>query len=115
MPYITTQAVKEIRNQLKSTFPKFKFAVRRDHYSSVKVNVMAGPIDFGTGYEAVNQYWIANNYGDRPEVMNFLQQIKEIVSRNRRELTYDADYGSIPNYYYDIAIGKWDRPYTQKA
>jgi hypothetical protein len=114
MPYITTQDVKEIRNNLKKAFPQFKFAVRREHYSSVNVNVMAGPIDFGTGYEGVNHYWLDTNYGDNPQVLAFLKKVKDIVGGNVYEVTYDGDYGSIPNYYYSITIGKWDRPYVIK-
>lgn len=114
MPYITTEDVKEIRNNLKREFPQFKFSVRREHYSSVKVNVMSGPIDFGTNRESVNQYWLEDNYGDRPQVLKFLQRVNRIVGGNQRELVYDGDYGSVPNYYYSISIGKWDRPYIQK-
>ena len=114
MPYISTEDVKEIRNNLKREFPNFRFSVRRDHYSSVKVNVMSGPMDFGTTRESVNHYWLADHYGDRPQVLNFLQQVNQIVGLNQRELVYDGDYGSVPTYYYDIQIGRWDRPYVIK-
>lgn len=115
MPYISTEEVKEIRNNLKATFPDFRFSVRRENYSSVNVNVMSGPIDFGTDYESVNHYWLGSHYGDRVEVLDFLNAVNDVIGGNQREVTYDGDYGSIPNYYYHISIGKWDRPYTYKA
>ena len=114
MPYISTDQVKEIRNNLKRTFPDFKFAVRREHYSNVNVNIMSGPINFGKGYEPVNHYWIDTNYGDNVQVKDFLNAVNDVVGGNVREVTYDYDYGSIPNYYYSICIGKWDKPYVQK-
>ena len=114
MPYISTEQVKEIRNNLKRTFPDFKFSVRREHYSNVNVNIMSGPINFGKGYEPVNHYWIDSNYGDNVQVKDFLNAVNDVVGGNVREVTYDYDYGSIPNYYYSICIGKWDKPYVQK-
>ena len=32
----------------------------------------------------------------------------------QKEVTYDYDYGSIPNYYLNMRIGKWDKPYILK-
>ena len=112
MPYITTDKVKEIRNELKSQFPKFKFSVVRGDYSSVNVAVLNGPVDFGTEFERVNQYWIKDHWADRPEALEFLLKVNEIISRDVKEVSYDYDYGSLPNYYYSIQIGKWNKPYT---
>ncbi len=114
MPYISTESVKEIRNELKSTFPKFKFSIRRDNYSSVNVTILAGPIDFGVTHNGVNHFWLANNWGHNPIALEFLTKLKSIVGRTQRELVYDGDYGSVPNYWYDISIGKWDKPYVVK-
>jgi hypothetical protein len=114
MPYISTESVKEIRNELKSTFPNFKFSVRRDNHSSVIVTVLSGPIDFGGTDISVNQYWLADNWGHNPEALDFLTKLKSIIGREQRELVYDGDYGSVPNYWYSISIGRWDKPYTIK-
>lgn len=114
MPYITTDKVKEIRNELKSQFPKFKFSVVRDNYSSVNVAVLNGPIDFGTEHQSVNQYWIKDHWKDNPTAMEFLLKVNDIIGGDVREITYDFDYGSIPSYYYSINVGKWNKPYIQK-
>lgn len=114
MPYISTESVKEIRNELKSTFPKFKFSVRRDHYSSVIVTVLSGPIDFGGTDIGVNHFWIDTHWGHNPKALEFLTKLKSILGREQRELVYDGDYGSVPNYYYSISIGRWDKPYVIK-
>tara|TARA_R100000664_G_C2628278_1_gene59078 strand:+ start:56 stop:478 length:423 start_codon:yes stop_codon:yes gene_type:complete len=46
MAYITTDEVKEIRKELKETFPNLKFSVRKDHHSTVNVSIVKGNIDF---------------------------------------------------------------------
>jgi hypothetical protein len=114
MPYISTQKVKEIRSELKRTFPQFKFSVRRDNHSSVNVAVLSGPIDFGTTDESVNHYWLESHYGDRPKVLRFLTTLKGIMSAGQGSGYEDGDYGHIPDWYLDINIGRWDKPYTIK-
>lgn len=111
MPYITTEAVKEIRNELKARFPKFKFSVVRRDGMAVDVRIMRGPIDFGKTDVNVNHYWLESHWGHNPKALKFLKEVVGIVGRNQRELVYDGDYGSVPTYYYHINIGKWDRPY----
>lgn len=113
MPYITTEKVKEIRNELKKEFPQFKFSVRREHYSSVRVAIVSGPLDLGS-YTSVNHYYVKDHYKNQPEICNFLLKIVDIIGREQRELVYDGDYGSVPTYYYSISIGNWDREYVLK-
>jgi hypothetical protein len=112
MPYITTAAVKEIRNELKARFPKFKFSVVRRDGMAVDVSIMRGPIDFGnSNNQSVNKYWLEQHWGHNPEAFQFLKEVVSIVGREQRIISRDTDYGDWPNYYFDISIGKWDRPY----
>jgi len=111
MPYISTDQVKEIRQALKAKFPKFKFSVRRDNGTSVRVAIMKGPLLEPDGSQSVNQYHIDSQWADRPEWCEFLKGVKDIVAMNRKIMYHDYDYGDIPNYYYDITIGKWDQKY----
>lgn len=114
MPYISTSEVKTIREELKRTFPQFKFSIVRKDYSSINVSIMEGPLDFGDT-ESVNHFWIEQHYGDNPTVRDFLLKMDSILGLNQRELVYDGDYGSVPNYYYSIRVGKWDKPYKLKT
>ena len=58
MAYISKEDVTAIRNELKATFPKFTFGVRKMHGGSngVDVTIKSGPVDFsdcfthGEGY-----------------------------------------------------------------
>ncbi len=114
MSYISAESVKEIRNELKATFPQIKFSVVRDGSSSVDVTILSAPInllnDPKRGDETVNHYYIKDHYTD-PEVQKILLGINAIVSRNNKTVSHDADYGSIPNYYMHINIGKWNKPF----
>lgn len=112
MPYITTESVKEIRDDLKLTFPEFRFSVRREHYSSVNIAIVSGPIDFGTKYCQVSKYHLDSSWTG--EQYKMLRLIFDYATRDQRELVNDSDYGSVPTFYVNVSIGKWDKPYQVK-
>jgi hypothetical protein len=135
MAYITTAEVKEIRKALKVEFGnKFKFSVTRRDCQQVTVAIMAGDADFssmwstkkaddyGHGYANVNQYYInADRYGDNAPVF---AKINEIIcsapAKAEGGRAYFDESDSQTDYfhcafYYEIAVGKWDRPYVNTA
>jgi hypothetical protein len=112
MPYISTERVKAIREQLKKEFPGWKFSVIRRHHMEVSVSIMSAPLDFGKEYQQVNQYYITEHY--QGAIRDNLLKINEIMEASNGTLTIDADYGSIPNYYTSLTIGQWDKPFTLK-
>ncbi len=119
MPYITTEQVKTIRAALKKHFPFVKMSIRKQHCSTVCVTILQSTIDFGLteqhNHQQVNPFWIEKNYEHLPEARDFLLKLKETIesAHECREVSYDYDYGSIPNYYIDIDIGQWDKPYQK--
>jgi len=118
MPYITTEAVKAKRNEIKAAFPDYKFSVTCQNHSTIAVSILKGPLPLTKnerGYEQVNHFYIGDHYGDRPEVAKLLSAVQDIASRGKRELVYDSDYGSVPTFYTHLEIGKWDRPYEVTA
>ena len=114
MPYITSERVAEIRKEVKATFPKFKFSVTKEHHSSVHINIMAGPMDFGTKHEGVNHFYISEHYADRHEIRDILLKIYSIANKGNGTLVEDGDYGMVPNFYVNIAIGQWNKPYVKR-
>jgi hypothetical protein len=112
MPYISSETVKSMRTELRKRFPEFKFSVTRYHHSSVNVNVLSGPIDFGGENVQVNHFYIDEHW--KGESRKFLKSVYDVIRKGVRELVYDGDYGSVPTYYTHIEIGKWDRPYEVK-
>ncbi len=115
MGYIEKEKVKEIREKIKKTFPNFKFSVVRRHSSTIKIDILKGPIDFGTSHSQVNTYYIDRHWDDKPDAKAFLETIKEIVQGVKTPRYYDtADYGTQPDYYLYIHIGRWNKPYEVK-
>jgi hypothetical protein len=118
MPYITNEEVKAIRQALKKNFPEFKFSVRKEDHSGVIVALMKGPLNFpfernGECYEQINHYYIEEHYKEYPEVAEKLQAIYECCQKvhPQTEKHYDCDYGSIPNYYFSLHVGKYNKSF----
>ena len=109
MPYIDKNQVAEIRKDLKSTFPNFKFSVTRSDYSGVRIVVLSGDIDFGFDYRSINVYHVDSHY--QGEQRAFLKLIVDYARKDQYIMVEDGDYGSVPNYYVNLHIGDWDRPY----
>jgi len=125
MPYINATEVKAIRKELKNELPYFKFSVRKSGSSTVQVTIVQSPIemrkDISNEYENVNHFYIREKYKvdhqyaidpDKDIRVEVLQKIKCIAAGNQRIIVEDGDYGSVPNYYVDIRIGRWDKPFT---
>ncbi len=106
MPYISTEHVANIRKELKNEFPEIKFSIRRENYSSVNVHIMESPYKFSKNYEQINHFYTENH-----ENQELLKKITGIVIRDQKEVVYDSDYGSVPNYYLNLQVGKWDKPH----
>lgn len=114
MPYISSEKVKEIRTAIKAQFPNCKFSITNDNHSTVCVAIMESPIDFGFEHKQLNHKWM-KDHGYSEEVVLFVAKIVEIINskEEQRELTYDSDYGSVPTFYINVHVGKWDKAYKQ--
>lgn len=131
MAYISAEDVKAIRNELKNTFPKFKFGVRKMSGGSngVNVTVKAGPTDFSDcfrgdeGYAQINHYH-THMYGDH---QSFFDEVHSIIkTAPARGDGYWKNQGWYNNsdamtdyfdtaYYISMNVGSWDKPYEVKA
>lgn len=112
MPYISTDRVAEIRAELKNKYPEIKFSITREHGSTVSISILESYIDFkieeGT-YRQVNVYHISTQFtGDARDI---LLDIYNIANSGNGIMVNDGDYGNVPNFYVNINIGKWDKPY----
>lgn len=115
MPYIEKDLVRKIREEIKKEFPTFKFSVTRHNYSSVTVSLLScgdpNFAGFNGKYIQVNHYYINEHYKDNPVVAGVLSKINNIINQKNGVLCIDADYGTVPNYYVNINIGQWGRPF----
>ena len=123
MPYITKEQVRAKRAALKKALPQFKLSVTTEHYSGIKVAIMAGPTDFGTEYQQLNPYIdyrearynsSTGEYDSNPPIQAVLDIVMPILNEGQGEGFEDSDYGHVPDYYTWVHIGKWDKPYQVK-
>ena len=123
MPYITKDQVKAKRAALKAALPAYKLSVTTEHYSGIKVAIMAGPTDFGTEYTQLNPHinyreerYNSNTgqYESNPHIQDVLDIVMPILNEGMGEGFEDSDYGHVPDYYTWVHIGKWDKPYQVK-
>ena len=120
MPYITKDQVNAKRAALKAALPAYKLSVTTEHYSGIKVAIMAGPTDFGTEYTQLNPYInyreerynsSTGEWESNPHIQDVLDIVMPILNEGMGEGFEDSDYGHIPDYYTWVHIGKWDKPY----
>ena len=123
MPYISKDQIRAKRAALKAALPAYKLSVTTEHYSGIKVAIMAGPTDFGTEYQQLHPYinyrearYNSNTdtWDSNPNIQDVLDIIMPILNEGKGEGFEDSDYGHVPDYYTWVHIGKWDKPYQQK-
>lgn len=114
MPYISTEEVSIIRKAIKSAFPKFKFSITKHHRSTLVVALMESPMAFDSGYKNVSVNWLKKETYTQEQI-DFFIKLDGIINANKeqKEQQYDSDYGSIPNFYYEIQVGTWNKPHKQ--
>jgi len=126
MAYITKEATKEIRDNLKKTFPEIKFSVRMKHHSTVLVTILESPYDFelnGKDYRDVNTYHYQT--GERLDYdgnlikphthQDILAKILKIISAKHWDKSeIMTDYFHCAFYYY-LSIGRWEKAYKLAA
>lgn len=105
-----------IRQWLKDTYPKYKFSVRRDGYSSIYVSLMSADFEAftkesGLVHTSFNHYRIEREKGltdrAREVMMNVMNFVMSYNFDNSDPMT---DY-SCTNFYLTLGIGKWSAPY----
>ena len=123
MPYITKEQVTQKRKELKAALPEYKLSITTENYSGIKVAIMAGPTDLGTSYCQLNPYtdyreetWnrYTEEYDSNPPIQDLLDIIMPILNEGKGASYEDSDYGSIPDYYTWVHVGKWDKAYEIK-
>lgn len=134
MAYISTEQVAFKRQTLKEAFPGWKFSVRKDRHSAIRVTILSGPIDFFADeartprnrtsssiiahidgpsaklHDSVNQYYIKDHWAG--EARDALLAINEIVNDgNYDNSDIQSDYFDV-GFYVTIEIGSWEKSYV---
>lgn len=115
MAYIDSNTVKEMRNAIKKAYPAFEFSVTTKNSMKVQVCILQGPVDFKEVVTPINAHF--NRTENCARAKKMIADIKEIIDiiEPGKEVSFDGDYGSIPSYYVDVQVGKWDKPYIFKG
>ena len=114
----TKDIAQKIREYVKTAYPDCKFSITT-HYASmcseIRVALMSGPyaaLVNGKDHKGVNQYYVERV----EELTDWARAVLLDVNDYIRSYHYDdcdsmIDYFCV-NFYYDLAVGKWDKPYT---
>ncbi len=114
----TKDIAQKIREYVKAAYPDCKFSITT-HYASmcseIRVALMSGPyaaLANGKDHKGVNQYYVERD----EELTDWARAVLIDVNDCIRSYPYDdcdsmIDYFDT-NFYYDLAVGKWDKPYT---
>jgi hypothetical protein len=116
MPFITSEEVKTIRNEVKK-IAGYKFSVTKSNHSGIDIVILEGKADFGGERAVINHYHYKDQFSNNEEALKVVSKIMEILStkKEQKEITYDSDYGSVPNYYININAGAYGKPYKKVA
>jgi len=137
----TKDITKIIRAYVKKTYPNCKFSVSKFH-NSIKIALMSAPFDvfakpdasvmraddfrygaddfmnnwnrvIAKGYHGVNHYYIKDSryLTDRAKDL-FTNVVKFVNSYNYDDSDAMIDYFDT-NFYLDVSIGKWDKPFIK--
>lgn len=122
--YNSKLSIKEVAARVKyyakQRWPKFKFSVRTQYYSggaSIHLTLLSGPVTAIIGdREYISTCGDLKGYEN--EISNEVYNVVNDVCDYMRSYNYDnsdvmTDYFSV-NFYTDINIGRWDKPYQIK-
>ena len=112
----TTEIAKEIRQNLKKEYPTSKFAVRKNHHSSITVvlkssseKILTETID----YKSINHYHVDSDDKLTALGKEFIKKsLKVINKRNWDNSDIQSDYFDV-NFYLHMTIGEYDKPFIQ--
>jgi len=137
MAYMNQTKKATIAAQVKPIFKKYgvkgSLAVR--HHSTIVVNIKSGSLDFIANYNAlqiarrdmgrdahvvtqgymdVNPYWYQEHFTG--EVKEFFEELFQAVKSAEWYNNSDAmiDYFDTA-YYFDVNVGRWNKPYELTA
>ena len=118
MAYMNQDKKAKIAAKMKPVLKKYglKGSLSVHNHSSITLTLKSGPIDFGGDHVQVNPYWLDDHYKDRPKALAALKEIKQAMLAADWYDRSDAqvDYFDTA-YYYNINVGRWNKPYEVTA
>ena len=103
---------KELAPNIKKALKKhnMKGTLSVDNYSTLRLTLQSGSIDFGT--VNINEYWYKDHFSDNPEALAFLSEVIPAMNvGNFDKSDIQTDYFHV-GWYISVNLGKWDKPYV---
>lgn len=112
MAYIGQEKKKELAPRIKHVLKKhgMKGTLSIDNYSSLRLTLQSGSIDFGT--DSINEYWYKDHFADNPKALSFLSEVIPAMNVGNFDNSDPmTDYFHV-GWYVDVNLGRWDKPYV---
>lgn len=113
----TKEIAKILREYVKRVYPDHKFSVTTSYFSggsSIRVALMSAPYEAlldGTKQRGLNDYYLEQDRGLSPQALRVMQDVNRLIKSYRySDCDGMIDYFDT-NFYYDLAIGKWNKPF----
>lgn len=120
MAFISTEEVKQIRQNIKKLYPAkkgWKFSITRRHGSEICIAILQGPHNFeleaNGKNRSINHFHIDSHCnGSDAKILNSIMKLIHGEKSNYNSNAGDpgADYPAW-NYFISLEIGQWDKPY----
>ena len=115
MAYMNQEKKKNLAPKIKEVLKKhnMKGTLSVDNYSSLRLTLQSGSIDFGT--DSINEYWYKDHFADNPEALAFLSEVIPAMNNgNHDNSDIMTDYFDVGWYVY-VNLGKYGKPYVYNA
>jgi len=112
---VSQEKKKNLAPKIKEILKKhnMKGSLSVDNYSSLRLTLQSGSIDFGT--DSINEYWYQDNFADNPEALAFLSEVIPAMNNgNHDNSDIMTDYFDV-GWYINVNLGKYGKPYVYNA
>ena len=112
MAYMNQEKKKKLAPKIKDILKRhnMKGTLSVDNYSSLRLTLQSGSIDFGT--DSINEYWYKDHFADNPKALNFLSEVIPAMNVGNHDNSDPmTDYFDV-GWYISVNLGRWDKPYV---
>ena len=117
----TAEVSKILREYAKRVYPDHKLSITTHTFaggSSIHVALMAAPYEAfadGKKQSSLNQYYLQENTSLTPQAKKVMLDMNRVINSYRRsDCDSMIDYFDV-SFYYDLSIGRWNKPFEVKA
>ena len=119
MAYMNQEKKKRIAPQIKEILKRhnMKGSLSVDNYSTLRLTLREGPIDFkytgqdGRTIRNINEYWYQDHFKNNTTALAFLSEVIPAMNNgNHDNSDIMTDYFDV-GWYISVNLGRWDKPY----